>query len=78
MTKTLKKKNRYHNMMCVLQGCKTVELWPPGEPALLRSAGLPWRHHATPTGGQARAPLPPAPEVLVLRAGDVGFWPEGW
>jgi len=22
--------------------------------------------------------LPPAPEVLVLNGGDVGFWPEGW
>ena len=49
---------RYMNMMVVLEGQKTVELWPPGEPSLLRSAGVAWRHHCAnpPVGGSRTHP----------------------
>ena len=61
----------YQNLMVVLEGGKRVELWPPGEAALCRGAAA-WDHHA------AASDLPPAPVVLDLGPGDVGFWPEGW
>ena len=66
-----------------------VELWPPGEAALCRSAPA-WVHHISPLhttnapvcngaeGEPLNKNLPPAREVLVLESGDVGFWPEGW
>jgi hypothetical protein len=76
----------YQNFMCVLEGCKMVELWPPGEAALCRTAPA-WAHHVPPGSfsvdkekekeERGRPPCPPAAETFVLKGGDVAFWPEG-
>ena len=68
----------YHNMMCVLTGRKVVELWPPGQAELCSSSPA-WSHHHSSSSSEAKAKALPAPEeTLVLDAGCVGFWPEGW
>ena len=60
----------YHNVMCVLEGRKTVELWTPGERGMCRTAPA-WGHHVPPADCRS---LPPAKLVYEVSAGDVAFW----
>jgi len=59
----------YRNLLCVLDGAKTVSLWPPDTPALCRRA-VAWANHA----GEAA----PGAAVYEVAAGDALYIPDGW